>query len=147
MEICSVTEVWQAALVYEVRIKAFVEKQNIPIHLEFDEIYGEKYHYVLLYEGTQGIGTARINFSEKEYAKIERVAITPEHQQHGLGRQLIAAAEEWIREAGYQKIVITSQTQAAGFYEKLGYRIRTDIHLESDIPIVYTEKNIGKVRS
>ena len=33
-----------------------------------------------------------------------------------------------IYEKGYRKIVITSREEAAGFYEKLGYKIRKDMN-------------------
>lgn len=36
---------------------------------------------------------------------------------------LIEAAEKWLKEYGVEHIVITSQDRAAGFYEKLGYKL------------------------
>lgn len=143
MTVYRVKEVWQQALVFDIRIQTFVEGQNIPIELEFDELYNEAYSYILVAENGKGIGTARINFSNEEYAKIERVAVIPEYQNKGIGRQVIEACEKWIGEKGYKKIVITSQTQAAVFYEKIGYEIKPEVQLESTIPIVYTEKIVN----
>lgn len=52
------------------------------------------------------------------------------------------AAEDWAGELGARKVIITSQTQAVGFYERLGYTVNPDIVLHSPIPIVHTEKNL-----
>ena len=42
---------------------------------------------------------------------------------------LIEAAEKWLKEYGVDHIVITSQDRAAGFYEKLGYKLNPDADL------------------
>ena len=39
----------------------------------------------------------------------------------GAGKLAITAAEDWIRERGYKKIIITSRVEAVGFYEKLDH--------------------------
>ncbi|WP_040952438.1 GNAT family N-acetyltransferase [Gorillibacterium massiliense] len=141
-KIFRVDAVWQLAGVYEVRTKAFVEGQGIPKDLEFDEAYGQTYQYLLLEDESIPVATARINTGHDGYAKIERVAVIPGYQNKGYGRILISAAEDWVKELGFRRIVITSQEQAAGFYERLGYTVRPDIKVESRIPIVYTEKEI-----
>lgn len=137
-----VDAVWQLAGVYGVRTRTFVEGQGIPRQLEFDEVYGGQYHYLLLEENEQAVATARINLNHGEYARIERVGVVPEFQHQGYGRKLIGAAEQWIRELGIQRIVITSQQQAVGFYESLGYTARPEIVIKSSIPVVHTEKEI-----
>lgn len=142
MDITRVTEVWQLVLVFEIRKETFVVGQSIPLNQEFDELYGENYHYILLYEGEQGIGTARVNLTNKDYGKIERVAVIPVYQGKGWGKKVIEAAEEWLKEAGYFKAVITSQLKAASFYEKLGYTIQPNSQTAGAIPTVYTEKNL-----
>jgi GNAT superfamily N-acetyltransferase len=119
-----------------------VQGQGIPRQLEFDEVYGGQYHYLLLEETETAVATARINLTHKEYAKIERVGVIPDFQHKGYGRILIEAAESWISELGIYRIVITSQQQAVGFYESLGYTAKPEIVIKSSIPIVYTEKVI-----
>lgn len=140
MKVSEVRESWQQALVFEIRQKTFVEGQKIPLQAEFDEIYCKKYHYLLLHEKDQGIGTARINLDSKEYGKIERVAILPSYQSKGYGQKLIESCETWIAKRGLSKIVIVSQKQAVGFYEKLGYIADESMTRPSEIPTIYTEK-------
>lgn len=144
MAILRVQETWQQALVFDVRKQTFIEGQNIPQELEFDEKYGEAYNYVLITEQNKGIATARINVTNPEYGKIERVAVIPTHQDKGFGRELITECENWILDLEISKSVITSQVKAVGFYEKIGYKADYSIQLESSIPIVYLEKELRK---
>ena len=44
----------------------------------------------------------------------------------GVGRQLIAAAESWLRDKGVPKVqlmVRETNTQVVAFYERLGYEV------------------------
>ncbi|MFV2145252.1 MULTISPECIES: GNAT family acetyltransferase [Isoptericola] len=52
------------------------------------------------------------------------VAVRPELQGTGLGRRLVTAAEEWLRDAGASRVrlmVRTSNAAVQGFYATLGY--------------------------
>jgi ribosomal protein S18 acetylase RimI-like enzyme len=51
------------------------------------------------------------------------LAVAPDRRREGLGRQLMAAAEAWLRDRGAPKLqlmVRTSNEAALGFYEALG---------------------------
>ncbi|MHA7964913.1 GNAT family N-acetyltransferase [Paenibacillus sp. CAU 1782] len=138
-----VTETWQRAAVYYVRINTMVKGMNIPLELEFDQHDGEQANYMLLLDGSEPVAAARLNIIDEKTAKIERVCVAAEYQGKGCGRMLIEATERWAKEFGAEKIIITSQDGAVGFYEKLGYRPDWDIKYEpSFITIVYTDKLI-----
>jgi ribosomal protein S18 acetylase RimI-like enzyme len=52
------------------------------------------------------------------------VAVAPDRQGTGLGRQVVVAAEDWLEQTGAQKVrlmVRTTNTAVLGFYENLGY--------------------------
>lgn len=52
------------------------------------------------------------------------VAVAPALQGTGLGRRLVTAAEDWLRDAGASKVrlmVRSTNTAVVGFYAKLGY--------------------------
>lgn len=52
------------------------------------------------------------------------VAVDPERRQHGLGRAIMNAAEDWLRQAGIQKLqlmVRPENTRVQAFYESIGY--------------------------
>ena len=57
---------------------------------------------------------------------IYYVASDPERPGQGLGRQIMAAAEDWIRARGLPKVqllVRQSNTRVIGFYQRLGYNM------------------------
>jgi ribosomal protein S18 acetylase RimI-like enzyme len=52
------------------------------------------------------------------------LAVAPALQGRGLGRQMMAACEEWVKEQRIPKIQLMVRAEnaaAMGFYEKLGY--------------------------
>ncbi len=52
------------------------------------------------------------------------VAVAPTLQGSGLGRRIVAAAEDWMRARGIAKsqlIIRATNTKVRGFYEQLGY--------------------------
>jgi ribosomal protein S18 acetylase RimI-like enzyme len=54
------------------------------------------------------------------------VAVDPAHQGQGLGRAMVAAAEDWIGARGVPKaqlMVRDTNDQAVGFYAALGYAV------------------------
>ena len=52
------------------------------------------------------------------------VAVDPDHRQHGFGRAIMAAAEDWLRAQGILKLqlmVRPENTRVQAFYESIGY--------------------------
>ncbi len=80
----------------------------------------------LLIEDQAGIaGTIYIE-ERGERAYLGMLAVHPARQRSGLGRQLMAAAEEFCREQGCRFVDITIvdlRTELPPIYEKFGYRI------------------------
>jgi GNAT superfamily N-acetyltransferase len=54
---------------------------------------------------------------------LGRVVVLPDYRGTGLGRRVVTEAEVWLRELGYEKVVIESRDIAVEFYEKLGYNV------------------------
>ncbi|WP_312015573.1 GNAT family acetyltransferase [Bradyrhizobium liaoningense] len=58
------------------------------------------------------------------------VAVDPDRRARGLGRAIMAAAEDWLREAGIQKLqllVRRENAQANAFYASLGFAESTSV--------------------
>jgi ribosomal protein S18 acetylase RimI-like enzyme len=52
------------------------------------------------------------------------VAIDPAHRGKGYGREIMNAAEEWLRQHGIEKLMLlvrSENTKVQAFYEQLGY--------------------------
>ena len=61
------------------------------------------------------------------------VAIAPERQRSGLGRTMMQAAEDWLKQRGVWKVQLLvrgDNVQAANFYEQLGYRDTRSVCLQ-----------------
>lgn len=141
MEIIRATENWQRAGVYYVRTEGMVKGFQIHLEDEFDTDTPDT-PYILVLDGVLPVGTCRIHFlPEERIAKIERVCVIEPYRGKGVGRLAIEAAEDWIREEGYRKIVITSREEAVGFYQALGYTADYGKKETGGIfNIIYTEK-------
>lgn len=111
---------------FDIRIKVFVEEQNVPADLELDE-YDESpaaCRHLLLRDGEQGVGTGRWKFyDEQGTAKLQRVAVRKEYRGTGAGKMIILAMEKDAKEHGAKSSILDGQCQAEGFYRKLGYEV------------------------
>lgn len=81
-------------------------------------------------DGTlQGVATLGIMVTLHRPLPVGRVVaivVDEQHQRQGIGRQLMAAAEDYLRREGCYLVELTSNTNlvnAHAFYESLGYRI------------------------
>jgi GNAT superfamily N-acetyltransferase len=136
-------EPWRRAGVYYVRVEGMVKGFDIPIEGEFSGD-DETSEYVLLYDRRLPVATCRIHPLDDARAKIERVCVLPDYRGRGMGRGLIAAAEDWLAERGFRQVVIASREAVVGFYEALGYapdwnKTEQDAFFRS----VYTFKTLG----
>ncbi|MFP5316794.1 MAG: GNAT family acetyltransferase [Acidimicrobiia bacterium] len=62
---------------------------------------------------------------------IYYLAVDPAHRRRRLGERMVTAAEDWLRANGCVKsqlLVRPSNSEALGFYERLGYE-RSDVHV------------------
>ena len=72
-----------------------------------------------------GYVTIRVD-AEKREGQIYMIAVDPDHQRHGLARALIVFAEDRLRAAGAERVVIGTggdpgHAPARALYEKSGY--------------------------
>ncbi len=59
----------------------------------------------------------------KDYWKLSHLFVSPEFQGRGIGRSLVEAAVEGCRNRSpHLKIELNSSSNAAGFYEAVGFR-------------------------
>ena len=63
-------------------------------------------------------------------------------QRKGLGKILVANAEETTLENGYKQIILHARITAQGFYEKLGYAPFGNIFTEVTIPHIAMQKSL-----
>ena len=127
--------------IYEIlksRLEVFLFEQNIR-YLDTDDIDYDSLH-VFCKENGRVVSYLRA-FRYEDAVKIGRV-LTLCHGK-GDGRRLMEFAEGKIKEHfGCDRIVLHSQKQAQGFYEKLGYKTVSDEYIEAGIPHITMEKTL-----
>ena len=108
-----------------IRQAVFVEEQACPPELEWDEhdadgARGRSCFHLLGYAGDAPVATARWR-PVGEAAKLERFAVLEEHRGSGIGRQMVAAALDAARQAGYARYVLHAQAHLEAFYASFGF--------------------------
>ena len=62
---------------------------------------------------------------EAPIGQLTLLVVDERHRSHGIGRTLVAAAEEWARSRGAKRFVVTTalrRADAHAFYEKLEFK-------------------------
>lgn len=129
--------------VYYVRTETMVKGFDISLDQEFDEQDTFTTRYILVEDDRMPVGTCRIHITSEDTAKIERVSVIPSYQHKGVGSLAIKGAEEWLKDLGVKKIVITSREAAVDFYLKNGY-VKEDHEKEGSglFTLIYVSKEI-----
>ena len=132
IDVIRATETWQQAGAYYVRIQGMAkqhgitlrrEQHGITLRREFDEHDTPETQYIVLTDDSFPVATCRFYRLDKNSAMLGRVVVLPDYRGTGLGRRVVTEAEDWLRELGYEKVVIESRDVAVEFYEKLGYGV------------------------
>lgn len=143
MNIIRVTKESERAGAYYVRIQAMMRKHQIPLDAEIDSHDGADCNYVLALDDIYPVATCRWFEVRDSVAEIGRVVVLPEYRGQHLGRSVVAEAEKWMREKGFEKAVISSRVGVEDFYKKMGYRFEETGKPHHDtFQCVYMEKSL-----
>uniref|UniRef100_UPI0040542849 GNAT family N-acetyltransferase n=1 Tax=Paenibacillus sp. FSL H8-0537 TaxID=2921399 RepID=UPI0040542849 len=124
--------------VFEVRRSVFVDEQGVPAANEYDEFEDTAQHLLAL-SGQVPVGAGRLRVVDG-VAKLERICILADYRKLGIGKIIVEAMEQAAAAQGLASAKLNAQTQAEGFYSKLGYRTVSDIFFEEGMPHVTMTK-------
>ena len=102
-----------------VRRKVFIQEQNIPEDLEWDELDTIATHVVVT-DNHRAIATARL-IPGIQY-KIGRMAVLRAERSKGLGELVLKTLLDEAKLAGYEGLALHAQVSAAPFYQKQGFQ-------------------------
>ena len=138
----------ERSLGFKLRTEVFVNEQNVPKELEFDEKDNSEYTiHIGYFNGDELIGIARLIDIDKEVIHIGRVAIDKHHRGKGIGHKLILGCEDIAKKVLNRdlNIELSAQVYAETFYKKLGYnRINNNIYIDAGIKHIDMRKTIKK---
>ena len=133
---------WQdpeAELALRIRMKVFVEEQDVPEGEEVDSTDETALHVLAVSEEGEAAGTARFYDDEPGVGRIGRMAVLPEHRGNGAGRKLMEGLIHEAKRRGYHRLVLAAQIEAIPFYEKTGFQTTGEEFMECGIPHVMME--------
>jgi ribosomal protein S18 acetylase RimI-like enzyme len=116
----------EAAVAQLWRDCGLVVAYNDPV-ADFRLALGRPTSDILLHKNAQGavIASAMVGH-DGHRGWLYYVAVHPAHQGRGLGKAMVAAAENWMAAQGIgraQLMVRETNPQMVGFYEKLGFEV------------------------
>lgn len=135
MRICQIESESDFQRALNIRTKVFITEQNVPEERERDRMDDQSTHF-LAFHGDRAIGTVRVRQVTdrgQNAGKIERLAVLSEVRGKGAGLALLSAACAFIAEKGWPIIMLSSQEDAVGFYEKQGFAAYGDPFLDAGI--------------
>ena len=113
----------------QIRKQVFIEEQNVPAELEWDEYDDSSRHYLASLNG-KIIATARL----KPDGQIGRMAVLANYRNQGIGSKLLQFVLKDARSQNFQQLYLHAQVDAIAFYEKQNFSVQGDIFFEANIP-------------
>ena len=125
------------AEIHYIRTKVFIDEQNVPAELEWDEFDADSVH-ILAYIDNKAVGTARL----LRNGHIGRMAVLIEYRNSGIGKNMLNFMINLAGEKSMTNIQLSAQEHAIGFYEKQGFTISSGVYMDAGIP--HYDMKLGK---
>lgn len=119
------SEEWRAY--YNLRWQVLRAPWQQPRGSEKDELDDEALHHMII-DNQQVIAVGRVHFIDTHTAQIRYMAVDPEYEKRGYGKQLLLSLEKSVKENNIHEIILHARESVTGFYEKQGYIIIKPSH-------------------
>jgi YbgC/YbaW family acyl-CoA thioester hydrolase len=116
------------------RTAVFVNEQQIPADLEWDEADATALHAVAFNRLGQAVGTGRLLQEGPGVARIGRMAVDRALRGGGVGREVLRALVAQARQRGDREAMLHAQRSAIAFYAREGFVPRGKAFEEAGIP-------------
>jgi len=138
-----------AAHALPVRLRVFVQEQQVPVEMEVDEWDAWALHAVVFGEEGSALATGRLvskksggdfkptlSDTAKSLGRIGRVAVLASHRGQGLGVLVMKTLIQAANDQRLSRLTLHAQQQATPFYETFGFRVVGEVFEEAGIPHV-----------
>ena len=112
-----------------IRSRVFIEEQDVPEELEWDEYDASAIHF-LAFENERAIACARLI----KDGRIGRMAVLAVHRKKGTGKSLLQFILQQASVLKLGTVYLHAQVPAVPFYEKQGFVKKGDTFYEANIP-------------
>ncbi len=113
---------------------------SLPPHLMAAEAAD---HHVAGFEGEELVGCLMLVRKSDEVVQMRQVAVAKARQGQGVGRALVAFAEEFAAEQGFGTMMLHARETAVFFYLKLDYAITSEKFTVVTLPHYEMRKELG----
>ncbi|HET7306245.1 MAG TPA: GNAT family N-acetyltransferase [Gammaproteobacteria bacterium] len=113
-----------------IRQLVFVEEQNVPPELEWDETDAQCLHALAIDSAGNAIGCGRL----LDGGKIGRMAVLPAWRDRGVGSALLRFLMGVAQSRGCTECRLDAQIRAMDFYHRHGFTAEGEEFLDADIP-------------
>jgi len=120
--------------VHMIRRNVFIKEQGVSEEEEMDGTDMEAIH-LLVRDGGTPVATGRVIIMDDKFY-IGRVAVLKEHRGKKYGDFMMRLLIRKAYDMGGAEQHLHAQTQARGFYEKLGFKAVSGEYMEANIPHV-----------
>jgi YbgC/YbaW family acyl-CoA thioester hydrolase len=107
-----------------IRTAVFIDEQQIPADMEWDEADKVAVHAVACNRLGKPLATGRLLEHVPGTAKIGRMAVRADMRGSAVGRAVLDALMARARDRGDREVLLHAQSSAAGFYRKAGFTTR-----------------------
>jgi len=96
-------------------------ERDIILLRDRDNIFQHLQEFLVADVGDKLAGVVCAHIYAENLAEVRSLAVDPARQQHGIGRLLVEACEQWLAGLGVSKIF--ALTYVTGFFTRQGYNI------------------------
>jgi predicted GNAT family N-acyltransferase len=101
-----------------IRLRVFVQEQQVPEALEWDALDLDAYHLLARDADGQALGCGRLTSEHK----IGRMAVLADCRGQGIGQALLRALIAQARAQGWTQVSLDAQLHALEFYRREGFQ-------------------------
>lgn len=112
-----------------IRTIVFIDEQNVPEDLEWDE-FDETCVHVLAKRNNEYIATGRL----LETGQIGRMAVLQEYRNSGVGSQILEKLLSIAESKNISSVFLNAQVDAIAFYKKYGFEEEGGVFDDAGIP-------------
>lgn len=126
-----------------VELRNEILRKPLGLLLTEEDINADKNHILIgAFEDEKMLGCCMLVKQSGQIVLLRQMAVIFDLQGKGIGRALMQFAENIARDMGYREISMHARKNAAGFYEKMGYRESSNEFTNLNIPHIVMKKYI-----
>ncbi len=127
---------------FAIRRESLLEPLGLIAEPEEMEEEADAIHIACFTNNSELIAALSITDVEEQFAEFRHVTVKNAFQSQHIGEFLITQCESFVKNLGYNKVMVNAHEKVVDFYEKMGFRKVGDAFTASNILHFRMEKNL-----